>query len=196
MAIFEFLTVYIADIIGQVGYLGIFILMALESVCLPIPSEVVMTFGGFAAQRGDLNFWLVGLTGSLGCLAGSTIAYVIGYYGGRPFLKKYGKFVMIGEHDIDRADRWFSEIRHRSSIYNPAAAYSTYVYLDTGGHGKNELHEIRHIFLRRLAAVVLCVNVCGHRAREKLGYAPAILDISRRIRHTSAGSAGGICPLP
>jgi membrane protein DedA with SNARE-associated domain len=107
MAIFEFLTVYIADIIGQVGYLGIFILMALESVCLPIPSEVVMTFGGFAAQRGDLNFWLVGLTGSLGCLAGSTIAYFIGYYGGRPFLKNYGKFVMIGEHDIDRADRWF-----------------------------------------------------------------------------------------
>jgi len=108
MAIFEFLTIYIADIIGQVGYLGIFILMTLESVCLPIPSEVVMTFGGFAAQRGDLNFWIVGLTGSLGCLAGSAIAYVIGYYGGRPFLKKYGKLVMINEHDIDHADRWFS----------------------------------------------------------------------------------------
>lgn len=107
MAIFQFLTIYIADIIGQVGYLGIFILMALESVCLPIPSEVVMTFGGFAAQRGDLNFWLVGLAGSLGCLAGSSIAYIIGYYGGRPFLKKYGKFVMINEHDLDRADRWF-----------------------------------------------------------------------------------------
>ncbi len=109
MAILAFLTIYISDIIGQIGYLGIFLLMALESVCLPIPSEVVMTFGGFAAQSGDLNFWLVGLAGSLGCLAGSTIAYGIGYYGGRPFLKKYGKFVMIGEHDIERADRWFSK---------------------------------------------------------------------------------------
>lgn len=109
MAIFEFLTIYIANIIGYIGYAGIFLLMALESLCLPVPSEIVMTFGGFAAQKGDLNFWLVGLAGSLGCLAGSVFAYVIGYYGGRPLLEKYGKYVLIKKHDIDRAEEWFKK---------------------------------------------------------------------------------------
>jgi len=107
LVLFEFLTTYIVNIIASIGYVGIFLLMAIESACTPLPSEIVMPFSGFAAQRGELNFFMVVLAGSLGCLAGSMIAYTVGYYGGRPFLEKYGKYVFIKKHDIDLATRWF-----------------------------------------------------------------------------------------
>ena len=109
MVLFEFLSTYIVNIIASIGYAGIFLLMTVESACTPLPSEIVMPFGGFAAQRGDLNFILVVLAGTLGCLAGSLIAYSVGYYGGRPLLKKYGRYVFIKDHDIDLADRWFNK---------------------------------------------------------------------------------------
>lgn len=107
MALFEFLTIYISGIISHIGYAGIFLLMTLESACLPVPSEVVMTFSGFVVQSGALNFWIVVLVGSLGCLAGSIISYLIGYYGGRPLLEKYGKYVLINKQEIGTADKWF-----------------------------------------------------------------------------------------
>ena len=107
MALFEFLTIYISGIISHIGYAGIFLLMTLESACLPVPSEVVMTFSGFTVQSGTLNFWLVVLVGSLGCLAGSIISYVIGYHGGRPLLEKYGKYLLINKREMDMADKWF-----------------------------------------------------------------------------------------
>ncbi len=109
MVLFELLSGYITDFISSIGYAGIFILMAMESANMPVPSEIVMPFGGFAAQRGDLNFILVGLTGSLGCLAGSMLSYGVGYYGGRPILEKYGKYVLIKKHEINVADKWFGK---------------------------------------------------------------------------------------
>ena len=109
MVLFEFITQFVTDFITQVGYLGIFILMALGSACTPMPSEVVMVFSGYAAQQGKLNFWLVGLVGTLGGLAGSIATYYIGYYGGRPIMEKYGKYIMIEKHEIDMADRWFAK---------------------------------------------------------------------------------------
>ncbi|MCD1295724.1 alkaline phosphatase [Methanocella sp. CWC-04] len=107
MVLFEFLSLYITDIITQIGYLGIVFLMTLESACMPVPSEIVMPFGGFAAQRGDLDFFLVGLAGSVGCLIGSVLSYAVGYYGGRPILEKYGKYVLISSDKMVIADRWF-----------------------------------------------------------------------------------------
>jgi len=109
LVLFEFLSNYIVNFIASVGYWGIFILMAIESACTPMPSEIVMPFGGFAVQRGDLNFWLVVLAGTFGCLAGSLFAYGVGYYGGRPILERYGRYILITKDDIDRADRWFSQ---------------------------------------------------------------------------------------
>ncbi len=107
MVLFEFLSGYITDFISSIGYLGIFLLMTLESACMPVPSEIVMPFSGFAVQQGKLDFIMVGLAGSIGCLAGSVLAYVVGYYGGRPILEKYGKYVLIKDHEIDMADKWF-----------------------------------------------------------------------------------------
>lgn len=108
MVLFEFISNYIVNFIAGVGYWGIFILMAVESACTPMPSEIVMLFGGFAVQQGKLNFWLVVLAGAFGSLAGSLVAYAVGFYGGRPLLEKYGRYVMITRDEIDRADRWFA----------------------------------------------------------------------------------------
>jgi membrane protein DedA with SNARE-associated domain len=114
LALFAFLTVYISGVISHIGYAGIFLLMTMESACLPVPSEVVMTFSGFAVQNGTLNFWLVVLVGSLGCLIGSIISYVIGYYGGRPLLEKYGKYVLIKKKEMETADRWFMKYGNKA----------------------------------------------------------------------------------
>lgn len=83
--------------------------MTLESACMPVPSEIVMPFSGFAAQRGDLDFIMVGLVGSLGCLAGSILSFVIGQRIVRPMLDKYGEVVLIKKHELEMAESWFGK---------------------------------------------------------------------------------------
>ncbi len=102
----------IIHLIQNLGYGGIFILMTLESALLPIPSEVTMPFGGFLAQGGHLNFWIVVLTGTLGNLAGSLISYAIGYFLEESIIlslvRKYGKFILLSGNEYERAMRWFA----------------------------------------------------------------------------------------
>jgi membrane protein DedA with SNARE-associated domain len=87
--------------------------MVLESACVPIPSEVTMLFGGalvsasFLAPEQQLEFWAVVAVGTLGNLVGSWIAYGVGYVGGRPFVDRWGRFLMIRPHEVDRAHEWF-----------------------------------------------------------------------------------------
>ncbi|RMG60621.1 MAG: DedA family protein [Deltaproteobacteria bacterium] len=81
--------------------------MSLESACIPIPSEVIMPFGGFLAAQGRFSLLAVALAGTLGCLFGSIPAYFLGAYGGRPLIEKYGRYVLISRRDLDLADRWF-----------------------------------------------------------------------------------------
>lgn len=103
----------IIQLIHSTGYFGIFILMALESVLIPIPSEITMPFAGFLASEGILNFWLVVVAGTLANLAGSLLAYWIGYTLEETVLlrliKKYGKFILVDEHDYHRANKWFDK---------------------------------------------------------------------------------------
>jgi len=96
-------------IIGLIGYGGVFLLMLMESCGIPMPSEVIMPFSGFLVAKGELNFWLVVLIGTLGNLSGSILAYWIGSKGGRPLIEKYGKYILISHHDLNLADKWFSK---------------------------------------------------------------------------------------
>jgi membrane protein DedA with SNARE-associated domain len=107
LVLFEFLSQYLINLISAFGYPGIIFAMMMESACMPIPSEIIMPFAGFATQQGPLDFIYVGLAGSLGCLLGSMIAYTAGYYGGRPLLEKYGRYVLITKQEIDQAQSWF-----------------------------------------------------------------------------------------
>lgn len=102
--------------ISKHGYLAIFLLMILESACIPIPSEAVMGFGGaltagiaVAGVTAHLNFWAVVLIGTLGNLLGSLIAYVVGKTGGRALVERYGKYVLIRHRDLDKAEAFFEK---------------------------------------------------------------------------------------
>lgn len=90
------------------GYGGIVLFMALESACVPIPSEVIMPLAGFLAHQGTLDLVGVVLAGSLGSMLGSLAAYYAGLKLGRPFIVKYGKYILMKEEDIERAERWFA----------------------------------------------------------------------------------------
>jgi membrane protein DedA with SNARE-associated domain len=100
---------FVKDFIGAIGVIGIFLLMTLESMCLPIPSEIILPFGGWLASDGKIDVFMVGLAGSLGCLAGSVIAYAIGFYGGRQFIIRYGRFVLLKERHIESVECWFKK---------------------------------------------------------------------------------------
>jgi membrane protein DedA with SNARE-associated domain len=107
---------WIVSSVGSWGYVGIFVLMALESACIPIPSEVTMPVGGLLASEGRLSFFWVGMIGAVANLVGSWVAYFAGAAGGRPFLEKYGRYVLLKQHDLERADRWF-EKRGDSAVF-------------------------------------------------------------------------------
>ncbi|MBI2683023.1 MAG: DedA family protein [Acidobacteriales bacterium] len=98
---------FIAWVIGGAGYAGIVLLMAIESACIPLPSELIMPFAGYLVSTGHFNLYWAATAGALGCNLGSVLAYEIGYYGGRPLVEKYGKYVLMSKHDLELADRFF-----------------------------------------------------------------------------------------
>ena len=107
----------ITDTILQYGLLAVFVLMTLESACIPVPSEITMLFGGALANAGfvasigqegrHLNFVAVGLAGTFGNLIGSWIAWGVGWRGGRPLIERWGRYVFLRKHELDRAEVWF-----------------------------------------------------------------------------------------
>ena len=115
-------TDFVTGEIARYGYVAIFVLMLLESACIPIPSEVTMLFGGalvtapFLAPEQQLEFWLVVLAGTLGNLVGSWLAYWAGYTGGRPLIDRWGRYLLIRPHEVDRAHEWF-ERRGQAAVF-------------------------------------------------------------------------------
>lgn len=104
----EHIAGFITSAISQLGYGGVALMMAIESACIPLPSEIIMPFSGYLVSQGTLSLWLVALAGALGCVGGSLVAYAAGAWGGRPFVERYGKYLLISHHDLDLADRWFA----------------------------------------------------------------------------------------
>jgi membrane protein DedA with SNARE-associated domain len=101
------------QILPSIGWPGIVLVMALESANIPIPSEVTMPLAGWmlGLDRGLSaveTVLLAGILGALGCTLGSMASYALGAYGGRPFLEKYGRYIMVNQHDLDKADHWFA----------------------------------------------------------------------------------------
>ena len=107
--IIEVISKWALEIIDQSGYLGIFILSLLESAAVPIPSEIVVPFSGFLAAEGRFIFWLVVVIASFANLVGGIIIYWIAYIFGRPFLERFGKYVLIFRHDLDEAEILFQK---------------------------------------------------------------------------------------
>src|SRR5260370_37447391 len=82
-------------------------IMAIESACIPLPSEVIMPFSGYLVSQGRFSLVLVATAGAIGCNLGSELAYIIGYFGGRPLVMKFGRLIRLSEHEIDFAHHFF-----------------------------------------------------------------------------------------
>lgn len=104
----DWLSQIVVGVIDYSGYSGVFFLMLVESCGIPMPSEVIMPFAGFLVLDGRLDFTAVVLMGTLGNLVGSWLAYWIGAKGGRRLIEKYGRYILISQHDLNIADRLFA----------------------------------------------------------------------------------------
>ncbi|WP_297152705.1 DedA family protein [Thermogemmatispora sp.] len=137
----EALTSLITNLYVSTGLLGIIVAMAIESCCIPLPSEIVMPLAGVMLAQGrllpGLNSWLalllVALSGSLGCLLGSMLAYAIGASGGRPLMLKYGRYLLISQHDADKADEFFRRWGSATTFFSRLLpVVRTYISLPAG----------------------------------------------------------------
>ena len=112
----QFVIPFLNSLYGAVGYLGVLVAMAIESAMVPLPSELILPYAGFLISdpsqlepltHSAWSFWIVVLVATLGNTLGSLIAYAIGAYGGRPFLERYGRYLLIRPHEIEQADEFF-----------------------------------------------------------------------------------------
>jgi membrane protein DedA with SNARE-associated domain len=83
--------------------------MAIESACIPLPSEIIMPFSGYLVSTGQFSIWGVTLAGAVGNVIGSVVAYYAGVWGGRPFVERYGPYLLVSRRDLELADRWFAK---------------------------------------------------------------------------------------
>lgn len=168
--IIDSLTSFIQSLYGATGLIGIVLAMAIESCCIPLPSEIIMPLAGsvlfasVSAQPGVkamlgvdphlplwINLVLLALAGSLGSLLGSLLAYGIGYAGGRPLMLKYGKYVLISQHDADKADRFFQRWGSATAFFSRMLpVVRTYISLPAGITKMNPVKFSIYTFLGSL----------------------------------------------
>ena len=98
----------ITAVISATGTVGVALLMAIESACIPLPSEIIMPFAGYLASLGRFQLWELATAGAIGCNLGSALAYAIGARGGRPAVERWGRRVLVTRRDIDWAERFFA----------------------------------------------------------------------------------------
>jgi membrane protein DedA with SNARE-associated domain len=103
----ESLFSWISGVISAMGYPGVVLLMAIESCCIPLPSEMIMPFAGWLVATGRFSLWGIALAGAVGCVVGSIPAYYAGQYGGRMLIRKYGRYVLMNEEHLDWAEKFF-----------------------------------------------------------------------------------------
>ena len=108
-AIITILSRFVINTISALGYTGILVTMAIESACIPLPSEIIMPFSGYLVTTGQFTMLGVTLAGAIGNVIGSIVAYYVGVWGGRPFVERYGPYFLVSRKDLDLADRWFQK---------------------------------------------------------------------------------------
>ena len=101
------LASFIIAVISAGGYVGVALLMGIESACIPLPSEIIMPFAGYLVHTGQLKLFWVATAGAIGCNLGSIPAYWLGAWGGRPAVERLGKYVLLSRHDLDRTEHFF-----------------------------------------------------------------------------------------
>ncbi len=109
MGLTEWIAAWATAFIATTGYAGVFVLMVMESMVLPIPSEAVMPFAGFNIVDGNLTWAGVIIAATVGSIVGSLISYYIGYFGGKPFVTKFGKYLLLNQHHLELSEKFFAK---------------------------------------------------------------------------------------
>src|ERR1043166_4555682 len=155
---------FIIAVISKAGYLGVLLLMGIESACVPLPSEIIMPFAGFLVYKGQFNLLLAATAGAIGCNVGSVVAYEIGHYGGRPLLERYGSlpFFLPPANGSGRA--LFCAFWRRSCFYRAIASCDPDIYCAACRRSKDAASALPCLHLHWLMAVVFCAGVDRHEA--------------------------------
>jgi membrane protein DedA with SNARE-associated domain len=109
MGLTEFIAAFATQFIEKLGYPSVFVLMTMESMVFPVPSEAVMPFAGFLVVQKTFIFWQVVLVSTFGSIVGSLISYGIGFYGGMPFVRKFGKYALLDEKELEATEGFFKK---------------------------------------------------------------------------------------
>ena len=173
---------FIIAVISATGYLGIALLMGIESACIPLPSEIIMPFSGYLVYTGRFQLFWVATAGAIGCNLGSAVAYWIGAHGGRPLVERFGSYVLLSRRDLDRTTNFF--LKYGSITVFLARllpVVRTFIALPAG-IARMPLWRFHIYTLPGLVAMVFCAGVCGHEAGPLVGNRSPL--------------QGGLSPLP
>lgn len=168
----------IVEYIEQWGYLAISIGMALESACIPVPSEIIFGFAGYMVYLGKLDFTTAAAAGVAGGLIGSIIAYFVGFFGGQPFVSAYGKYILLSDSHVSLAQKWFVKYGMRAVFFSRLLpVVRTFISLPAGFAGVNFNQFIIYTVLGSIPWTIALlyagqllgenwqlVNTIGHRA--------------------------------
>jgi membrane protein DedA with SNARE-associated domain len=144
----DFLMQYVTHLVAIMGYGGITVLMAMESMILPIPSEAVMPFAGFLWFSHQMSFWGIVFFATLGTIIGAGISYVMGYFGGRPLVQKYGKYFLLNNHHLELTEKFFTKHGEKAIFFSRFIPIVRHLISIPAGVGKMKIGKF---FLYTLA---------------------------------------------
>ena len=162
---------FIKSVVAATGYGGIALLMAIESACIPLPSELIMPFAGYLVFEGSMKLLWVATAGAIGCNLGSLVAYEIGCYGGRPLVEKYGRWILMGRRELDWADRFFLRWGYLAVLIATVAAGDPHLHRAAGRNCTHAARTLPHLHFSGIVAVVPRAGLAGHEAGRKLARA-------------------------
>ena len=191
------LVSFIVEVISAAGYLGVVVLMAIESACIPLPSEIIMPFAGYLVSTGQFSLIGAATAGALGCNVGSTIAYVVAAKGGRAAIERWGAYVLVRPVEIDRAERFFTRYGAVTVFAGRLLTGGANLYRLSRGTGAHADDEIPDLFVSRLVAVVFRPRLRRVYPRRALEQRPDLAQDFPPIRCRRRGYlCGRLCLVP
>ncbi len=149
--IIEVVAKEVTSWIAALGYWGVAIGMAIESANIPLPSEIILPFGGYLVSTGRLDFFWTAMAGTIGGTVGSVISYILGLYGGRPFLLRYGRYFGVSQKNFDIAEKWFLRYGEATVFFTRLMPIiRTFISLPAGISGMNFPRFVLYTFLGSL----------------------------------------------
>ena len=167
--ILEIVGAWIVSVISASGYPGVMLLMAIESACIPLPSEIIMPFSGYLVYTGRFSLLAVATWGALGCNLGSVLAYEIGYFGGRPLVERYGRYIFLSHRELNIADRFFEQRGSHRGADRPTVAGDPHLHRAARRHRAHAATQVSHLHLHWIVALVFHAGLHRHAAGRSAG---------------------------